>query len=92
MEEKLHNQEKTGISDTFYKNNVLQLLNKIKSSEDEGLFNQKYEEQHLLEQTNKINEQLEKISDHLRTIKKCVIFFTVIAAIGIVSSVIISLL
>lgn len=46
---------------------------------------------HLAEQ-RLIKKKLDHVFTTLETIKKCVIFFTVIAAIGIVSSVIISLL
>lgn len=76
--------KKTGISDTFYKNNVLRLLKELKAAEDEGLLNQKYLESHLLEQENKIKNKLDEIIPPLQTIKKCIIFFTIIAAIGIV--------
>ena len=83
-QEQQETDKKTGISDTFYKNNVLRLLKELKAAEDEGLLNQKYLESHLLDQENKIKNKLDEIISPLQTIKKCIIFFTVIAVIGIV--------
>mgnify|MGYP007023343256 FL=1 len=89
MEIKTQNNERLKEFIATYSNELLE--DDSFQAEEDDISYKHLLENHLAEQ-RLIKKKLDHVFTTLETIKKCVIFFTVIAAIGIVSSVIISLL